>query len=98
MKRVKRLELQPFPASSLKPGDHLLMCEHLVKQYWCNLVRTARVPECDVYVEQGGRFKREDGTTGDCVMSVKCNRSEVDLWEVVWTGSRLRLADSKAVA
>lgn len=87
-----------FPSGQLKPGDRILICEHLVKRYWCNVVRSARVPDAPVFVGQGGTFKREDGSQGNVTLSVKCERGEVDLWEAIWDGERLKIADFERAA
>jgi hypothetical protein len=96
--RVKDRGRVAFPAADLEPGDHLLMCEHLVKEYYCRVVRSARIPEENVYVGKGGRVTREDGTQGEAKLAIRCTRTEIDLWEVTWDGARLKITDFEKVA
>ena len=77
----------------LNAGDHVLMCEHLVKRYWCNVRHSARMPE-RLYWKEGGKFERDDGTKGHCRMVASCRPTPHLLWEVIWDGERFQLADA----
>ncbi len=95
MKAKRRRGLNPR-LRSLKPGDRVLMCPELIKENWCNVLKSARAPESRIFVQPAGRFIRDDGTEGAAVLVVATKLNQrAQLWETIWNGERFELADIK---